>query len=198
MTLIERGLKTSAVTVLFVLAPLSAALASGGAGQGEHHVNWVFAISMIFNFLGFVTILYFLLRKPLSRFFAARSDDIARRLAAADDARRAAKEKMKDYERKIDELLSTREEMLDKARDEAEYEKERILAAAREQAERIVRETERNVAVEVAKAKRQLTEQAVGEIVARAEALLSRSVTKEDSDRLADDYIEMIRGEKRA
>ncbi len=177
---------------------LASAWASEAAHAGEHHVNWVYVISLFFNFIAFITIMVFLLRKPVSRFFADRADEVRARLEAADRAREKAEAKGREYACKIDELVATREEVMTQSRAEAVYEKERILDTARRQAERLQKDAERNIAIEIDKATRQLSAEAARAIAEQAEELLTQAATSDDTVRLADDYIESIREVKRA
>jgi len=190
---------------LSVLAPLlisGAAFASGGGegagAEGGHHLNIPYVISLIFNFVAVAVLLFVLLRKPVASYFAERSRDVADKLGAAERARASLDAKMKEYKGKMDELMATREDVLKRAREEAEYEKERIVTAAHRQAEFILSEAQRAVNVEFERAKQELGAEFAETIATEAERLLVKSVTGEDGVRLADDYIENLREVKRA
>ena len=182
------------VLTLVMLLPTSIALAAGDAGgHGEHHVNWVYVGSLFFNFTAFVLLLFFLLRKPVAGFFSTRAKEVSDQLAAAERAREASEQKIKEYGDKIAELMSTRAEVLEKAKKEAEYEKERIISQAQVRAGRIIKDAETTINSELEIAKNLLTSEAIKEIVVKAEDLLVKAVSDNDQARLADDYIEMLR-----
>lgn len=187
-----------ALTVWPVWSAIAGEGAAEGTEQGAHHVNWIFAGSLMINFLLFVGLIFFLVRKPAIRYFASRSEEVAKRLAAADDAKRAAELKLKEYADKIDELLNTREDVLARAEKEAAAERERILVAAREQAERLARDAALQLEQQLASAKEALSKEAVAAIAREAEALLTKAVTPDDLLRLADSYIDKLKEVKRA
>lgn len=189
-----------ATILTFILAglPSLAWAAEAVEAHHEHATNWFFAGTLIIYFIVFVALMVWLLRKPLANFFASRSDDIAKRLAAADEARLAAEAKLREYEQKIDELMKTREEILESAKREAEGERERLLAAAGEQAERLTQDAERQVKQTIEEAERALSREAVQRLVAEAESVLSHAVTPDDLVRLADRYIDNLKEVRRA
>lgn len=187
------------LAVVLAAWPAFQAYASEGAeGAGEHHVNWLFAGSLMFNFLLFVGLIAFLLRKPAAQFFAARSAEVAKRLAAADEAKKAAEQKLAEYVAKIDELMKNRDDVLARAKAEAGAERERILLAAREQAERLTLDAGRQLEQQLAVAREALSKEAVATIAREAEALLKKAVTPDDLLRLADSYIDKLKEVRRA
>ncbi len=185
---IIRNLSQAALTAVVLSIP-ALVLASEEAHHGGHHVNWTFVISLLFNFSAFVILLFLILRKPIAAAIAKRSDEIRDSLASADRAREEAESKIAEYGKKIDELAATREDVLNTTRKEAEYERERIIDAARKQALRILSDADRVIEIEIEKAKSRLSVEAAELITAEAEKMLSSSVTKEDEIRLVDDYI---------
>jgi len=179
------------MAVLMITLLSSVAYASGGGG--EHHTNWTFVGSLIFNFVAFIALLFVLLKKPVGNFFAERSDSIAEQLNRADKAREEAESKIREYGAKIDEIMATRDEVLAKAKKEADYERERILCNAKVAADRIMAEADSSITVEMERARQQLVKEASQQISELAEKLLQEAVNKTDQERLADDYIEMLR-----
>lgn len=186
--------------VISILAIAAQVMAAGGHGAeaGHHGIDWIYVGSLLFNFIVVVVLLVILLRKPVASYFSERSKQVVNALEAADRAREAAEQKIKEYDRKIGELMDTREEVLETARKEADYEKERIMDAARRQVERMIKDAERSVSFELEKAKMQLGREAVRQIAAEAEAALAKAITGDDDIRLADDYAKMLKEVKRA
>jgi F-type H+-transporting ATPase subunit b len=176
-----------------LLVWLAPAIALASAAGGEHHIDWVYVGSLFANFILFIILMTVLLRKPLRGYFSGRADRVAQAMNQAEEARKKAEDTLRDYEAKIDELLATRDEVLAKARHDAEAEKERIVANARLQAERLLADSEKTVAAEYENARVRLADEATRLIGDEAARLLSAAVKSADADRLADDYIDMLR-----
>ncbi len=192
---------STVITGLLWVLPIGLACASEAAGHGDAHGHGAslgFILSLFFNFIAFVLLLFFLLKKPVSGFFATRSKEVEDQLAAADRRRAEAEAKIKEYGSKIDELMATRDEVLQKAKKEAAYERECLLDQARRQAESIVEDAQRSIDVELGKAEKRFRTEAIKTIAEEAERLLKTSLNEEDTVRMADDYIEMLREVKRA
>lgn len=163
------------------------------AGGGDSHFDLAFTLSLFANFILFVVLMFFLLRRPISGFFAGRAEEVERLVNQAKVARDKAEQSLRDFEAKIAELNATRDDMLAKARVDAAAEQDRILASARAQAERLLAEAERAVAADYERARGELAAQAARLVADEAEKLLRASLREEDADRLADEYIDMLR-----
>lgn len=181
-------------TLPILLSMLLCSVAFAAEGHGGHHeVDWAYVGSLIFNFVAFLVILVLLLKKPAASFFAKRADDIAEKLSQMDRAREEAEAKIREYGEKIDEIMSTRDEVFSKARKEAEYERERILLNARKTAERIMADADSSITLEMERARQKMVEEAGKEIAQMAENIIKEAISGNDQERLADEYIEMLR-----
>jgi F-type H+-transporting ATPase subunit b len=77
-------------------------------------------------------------------------------------------------------------------RREGELEREKILANAREMAEKIKREARKSAELEVAKARRELRQEAARLAIVTAEEILKKRVTPQDQDRLMSEYMQKV------
>ena len=102
------------------------------------HIDWWTLAFQAVNFLVLVWVLQHFLYKPVRRAIDKRRDEAegafteARQREARADAAKA------DYVRKAEDLDAERRQMISELRQEADREKEKVLTAAREQAQEIV------------------------------------------------------------
>lgn len=139
-------------------------------------------MARVVNFAILVGALTFLLKKPLAEYFAARTEEIRRQLAdAAEKGRRATEEKAKAEARlgTLDQELSL---IRERARSEAEAERQRILAAAAEEAARIQTAARREIGAELELARRELAARAAELAVTLAQKKLAGSVNQRDRE----------------
>ncbi len=168
------------------------ALASGDA-HGEHHVDWLKSVILPFiNLTMFLVILVVVLKKPLKNFFQNRAKDLKDALEAAERAEADAKAKLAEYGKKIKELESEREELFAKFRKEAEAESARIVARAKERAEKIKDDMERSLANELSLATNELREETIRNLVVQVSEIFENKVTDKDRNALADQAINQL------
>ena len=84
------------------------------------------------------------------------------------------------------------------ARAEAEVEKQRIIAHARSEAERIAQSAQRNIRDEIARARTALRREAVELAVELAEGALRERVTSDDNERLTADFLSTLNSDGEA
>lgn len=142
----------------------------------EGGANWLnypgFEAWKFINLAIFVTVMVFLLKKPLSQAFKTKREAIRAELIKAEEEKQAALAKLTTVEAKLARVESESDEILEKARREATEEKARILREAEDEANR-------------------LRAQATSEIERRAQQarLELRRFSAEESIRLAEEKI---------
>lgn len=183
-----KRLNRSLPAVFWVLASAAPLLAAeegeGGHGAGE--------IPRIVNFAILATILVLALRKPIRDYVNAKTDQIREQLKEA-----KAKQERADVERqRADGLLSTLDEEVDKAKEEArraaEAERDRILQTAEQEAARIRELAKREVATEVEAGRRKLLARATELAVDLAHKKLQTTMTDADRNKLIDRSIDIL------
>lgn len=200
------------LATLFTLLPAVLALAAEGEGHGaeaaEHTNAWLVPVSLFglfelptivwltINFALAVGLLYFLLRKAASKFFADRVKSIQDELTAAQREKEEALERLRDVEAKMAALSDEVAAIERDAQETAVREKERIRQEAEAARERIRREAAEEVARQVDEAKRALRVEAAGLAEAAAREILARTTTPEDDARLEGRFFAQL-GEKR-
>ncbi|EDM80035.1 hypothetical protein PPSIR1_20449 [Plesiocystis pacifica SIR-1] len=180
--------------------------AAHDAGHGaEHHVSegikWISNpiggaedgrtgfIIIIANFVGLFFILNAILFRGLRKMHKEKTDAIRTELNRATAARAEADALVKEYEAKLGSLETEVEDIRAAAKKTAAAEYDRILAEAKEQAEKIrdagVRAAEREAARRRAELENAIVEQAV----AKAEAAIRSSFGGADQRRLVDAWV---------
>lgn len=164
---------------LFLARGAEAAGAAPDTFLGLPTVLWRIA-----NLLGFLALLAWFLARPLSRFFRARREEIARELHEAERLRAEAAAMQQQMQAKVaaleGEILALRERL----RREGEAERERLIAEGEREAARFLRQVEEESARRLAAVRQQLAREAAEAAAAVAWELLRREVTAEDRERI--------------
>nr|WP_320133308.1 ATP synthase F0 subunit B [uncultured Holophaga sp.] len=120
-----------------------------GVHEGEAHHESVKLFGMnlgptgqfavkLFNFIIFFLVLYFLLKGVLSAAFKARAQEIQDLLAQAQRDKAEGEAQLRDLETRMEAAKAELDSVMSRAETEAEFEKQRILEAARNEAQVIL------------------------------------------------------------
>ena len=186
--------KTVLMALLLVGMTCGAVYASGGGG-GHEVESGVLLKDFLYRLLNFsivVAILVYFLRKPLKNALGGRTEEIEKALAEAQKVKEEAEARFAEYDRKLAEATDEIAEIGAAIRREGEFEKEKIIASAKEMAAKIEKDAGKAAALEVAKARTELQREAVKLAVGVAEELLKKNFTKEDDARLIDEYMQKV------
>ena len=121
-------------------------------GAGAEGVPWFLVSSQALNFSLFIIILFFLLRKKVKNLFLQREKDYYQSFRQAEIQRDRAEKQKLDLAQKLKVLESDEQKALQKARNEAEDLKKKILAQAHLVSERLSKEVHRTIQYEFDKA----------------------------------------------
>lgn len=130
--------------------------------------------------------------RPLLQTLEQRQESIRRSL---DDAQRAKVELERiqsESQRLLAEARGEAESMLARTRDDANRFREELRQKAQQDAAAIVKNAERQIELETARAMQQIRAEAVDISVAIASKLLRRNVSKEDNERLIDETFKQL------
>ena len=94
------------------------------------------------NLAIFIGLMVYVLKKPLSEAFKAKRDAIRAELIKAAEEKKAALDKLTAAEGKLAQLDTEKESILQKARDEAAFEKKRLADQTKAEAERLRHQSE--------------------------------------------------------
>lgn len=181
-------------SALVVLLPVLVASVAVAAGGGEHHADSGALIKdfiwRVINFAILVGIVVWALKKAnVKGSLAERQAAIEKNLKEAREARAAAEAKLKEYSEKLDKANLEVEQLRAAMMQEAEAEKQRIIAEARAAAVKIAAQAAQSADQEVLKARTELRAEAARLAVELAAGKLSGAVQKADHDRFVQDYL---------
>jgi F-type H+-transporting ATPase subunit b len=163
---------------------------ASGAGMP---IESPFALLMrVINFALLVALLFFLLRKPMSNFVNGRHQKVREDLEEAQRAREEAEAHYKEMEQKLAEAQKEMTELKQMLIDQGKAEKEKILANAQREGERIRQQSEITAQQEIKKAQHLLRQEAVELAASMAETMLKERIQPKDHEILIDDYLEKL------
>jgi F0F1-type ATP synthase membrane subunit b/b' len=147
-----------------------------------------------FNLVVFVSLLIYLLRRPLSESLLARREAIHRELTRAQEERAAALAKLEEVKSRLARLDSEVEAIRAQALREAAEERERIARATEEEMRKLREHARREIEGAGKAARQELRRYAAEQSVRLAEELIRRDMRAEDDVRLMGDYVEGLGG----
>jgi len=183
---------TGIVALLMVLAtalPVIAAAKGGHADSGAVLTDFIWRC---FNFLIMVGILVYFVRKPIKNALVGRREEIVKSLSEAEQAQADAEAKFREYDEKLNKAEAEIVIIAADLKREGELERERIIAQARESAEKIRNEAEKTAGFEIEKARAELKGEATRLAVELAETLLKKNFNAKDESRLLDEYMKKV------
>lgn len=194
------GHRTRILWTLLAAAIGLAALGVSGvalaAGDGGHALDVGAELKKIgvhaANFLLFVGLVVFMVRRPLKDFLANRRLAVARELDESARLKDEAQDAHADVERRVANMDAQLAEMMEAARKECEVEGQRARQRAEEAAAGIAAAAERTIAEEIDKARHDLRQETVELAVEMAREVLTRSVNDADHQRIASSYLDRM------
>jgi len=175
------------VLAVFFLVP-SFALASGdahGGGSQLIDLGW-----RVLNFIVFAAILYFAAAKPIKNFLNGRIEGIRKDLSDAEKGKEDAEKKLKDYMDRLASLEGEIQEIQDTLKKEGEVERDRIIEAANEAAEKIKQQAVFSANQEMKRAVASIREEVADAAVSLAEKMLVKDLKKDDQKKLVNEYLQ--------
>ena len=145
------------------------------------------------NFALLVIILFIVIkRSPLKGFFAARRDEIRRKLEDLKREKEEAENRYKEIERQLKDFESKRSEIIDQFKKEGLAEKEKIIAEAKERVRQILEQSELTIQQEIESARDRLKSDVVELAAKKAQEIISKEINEGDEDKLINDFIERV------
>ena len=154
-----------------------------------------FDFGRVFNLLVVAGVLVWVARKPLSTFFANRSQAIRDELAEAQKGRVEAEAKLAEIESRMSRLDDELKEIARASEKEGQDEYQRLLAAAEQDAQKIVERTKQEIDGMTRAAQLELKQHAAELSVHLAEERIRREITPADRDRLFSRFVTKLGGQ---
>lgn len=168
---------------LFVTAPPAFA-AGDGSGPSAAELMWQGV-----NLILLLGVLVYFARKPMTQYFADRRSQIKNDIQSADDLLAQSRKQFAQWQGKLSELEAEVQTIREETRQRAEDEREQIIAAAHDSAERIKADAVAAIDQELRRAHVELREEAANLAVDLAGRLIDEQVDDLDRERLLDEFI---------
>jgi len=182
---------SSIFTVGLLLLPSLVWAASVG---GSARDPWASLGLKFANFAILAGMLYYFLRKPVRQALSDRHQNLRKSLDDARKAKLEAEAKLSEYTRRVANLQQEIDQLRDQVREEAERQKQTIIAEAREAAVAIRRQAEAAGKNEVKRAQDTLRTEAVSLAVQLAQELLAKNYTVADQQQALQMTIKNVEG----
>lgn len=156
-------------------------------------IDWFTVGAQALNFLVLVWLLKRFLYKPVMGAIAAREEGIRKELADADAKKEQAKKDGDDFRTKNEEFDRERAGLLSKATDEAKVERQKLLDAARADADALSGKRRDALAAESADLSRELGRTARKEVYSVARKALSELASASLEERMAAVFAQRLR-----
>lgn len=178
--------------------------AEHGSAHGGHHapppINWAdFSnseqppyLALLINFAVLIGLYVSMGKKPIAEGLKQRRIDIAKHIDEADALLKASEARLAEYNARLENVGHDAKKATLTLEDSGRGERDRLVREAEERAVRMQKDAAFLVEQEGKHVRQQLVHETAEVAVARAMELLSQKVTKEDHQRLADEFLENL------
>ncbi|MFP8870503.1 MAG: F0F1 ATP synthase subunit B [Myxococcota bacterium] len=186
--LLYKNILAVVVVIAGILAVASPALAAGGgSGPSASELMW-----QAVNLALLLGVLFAVARKPITAYFAERREQIKNDIKSADKLLAESKKQFSEWQGKLVELEAEVQTIRDETRQRAHDERDQIVAAAHDSAERIRADAVAAVDQELRRAQVELREEAANLAIDLAANMITEQVDDRDRDRLLDEFITRV------
>jgi F-type H+-transporting ATPase subunit b len=156
--------------------------------QGVQHLLFWKTVNTVI----LIAILYWLLKKPVSKFISDGINAVVSRFEKAKQDKEEVLRLLKEAERRSEEAKAEAERILKYSEELAAKEKDQIIAEAKQTAERIIRMADEEIEKEVYRAKEELKRFAARRAVEIAEEKLKGTTNPEINKRLIESTLQKL------
>ena len=188
----KKHLKVSATVVALVAGATVVWASGGGHGETVHNAWKDIDTWKVVNFVLLVLACFFIAKKPVAQFFSSRTKGIEEELTDLEQKKADAEKKLAEYEARFRNLEQESEKIVEDYIKQGEDAKKRILEEAEAQAEKLEDMAKRNIEQEFKAAKATLQQDVVDRAMEQAQALIKKSITTQDQNRLVDEYLKKV------
>lgn len=180
------------IKVSLALLVVGAMCAPVLASEAHHEPRWGDFAWRVLNLILFCALLWYFTGKLIKRFFRNRKQTIQDTLDELEKRREEARNQLAEIEKRIANLESERQAILDESKAQAERLKQGIVADAQKQAGQIVDQARRAAENEGRAMLDQVRATVANEIVDAAAKALRGQLTEEDHDRLIANSLDKV------
>lgn len=189
----KHWMKVFAVAVVLGLPMVLAShfgQAAGDAheGGGLPTMFWL----QVVNFTIYLGAIIFFARGPLREMFKGRYDGFFSAVKRAEAAKAEAEMKRKEIQDRLAKLEATRDESIQKARNDAAALRNQIVEEAKSLSAKLKADAERTAQLEVERAKYELREELLAQSVQMSKRILTDKMQDQDQKRLQSEFVDKI------
>jgi len=170
---------------------------SGKEAADPHTINFWEIAQKSFNILLLLDIILHFTGGNLKNFFRKREQTIKSEMETAAESSKELSARLSETKERVDKLGVEIENIIQKAKDEANEEKQAIIAKARKEAQRAVELTKREIELEYSLASRELKAQIASLAIEKTEEILMKTLKPEDAKGLIDKSIAQLEQAKK-
>ena len=186
-------------TFAAVLAVLVPAVAFAAGGGEAHHdpahttpAQWWTMAFMAINLGLFVALMVRFTRVPLRDYLIERRKELVEAMAEAARAKEEADRTRREYEEKLAGIADVKRELAEEIGRIAEADRERMLAEARDAADRMKQDSERTARSDFERARRELRAEAARLATELASAQIGRRLDEGERHRLLGEFLKQV------
>lgn len=183
-----RDRSTPIVALTLVLLAPSTAFAGEGGG-----FPWVHWATSMFNFAIFFGVLVWFAGPKVQAYFASRASSLKSDIDEAKRLRAEAQAKLDEFSERLEQLDDEREALMNDYHQQGEREKDRLVADAKRQVEKMQADAEVLIHQEVRKAVAKIERQAVDLAVDMAKASIESKLDAKVQNNLVDAYVDDLK-----
>jgi F-type H+-transporting ATPase subunit b len=155
-------------------------------------INIPLIIAQLITFLAGLFLLWLVAYKPIMGVFRQRADKIKQDLDAAETARLKMEAERDRYTAELAKLTEQGRQIVQQAAREGQQARDSILQEARTQSQELLRQAEERIAIEKAKAFKELRQEVVNLSVGIAEKTIREALTPELNQRLVANALDQM------
>jgi F-type H+-transporting ATPase subunit b len=161
--------------------------------QGGESKGWMATDTYkVMNFSVLAIGLFFLLRKPTSKALNSRIKGIKDQLDELETKKKAAEKQLAEYNEKFSQLEQDAQKLIEDYIRQGNEAKTRIIAEAKQTAEKFEEQAQRNIEHEFKQAKIKLQEEILDKALVKTEEIIKNKITAQDQEKLVDEYLEKV------
>jgi F-type H+-transporting ATPase subunit b len=161
---------------------------SGGESKG-----WMATDTYkVMNFSVLAIGLFFLLRKPTSQALNSRIKGIKDQLDELETKKKTAEKQLVEYNKKFSQLEQEAQKLIENYVRQGNEAKARIIDEAKQAAEKLEEQAQRNIEHEFKRAKIKLQEEILDKALVKTEKIIKNKITAQDQEKLVDEYLEKV------
>jgi len=202
MKRLEYDPKPSASTIAMVIAVMigivfcfniGVVMGSSGGGEATATKGWVATDTYrVMNFSLLALVLFFLLKKPASKALGDRIKSIKEQINDLEQKKGEAEKELERFNQKLSLLEKEAEEIVEKYKQQGEEARAKIIKEAEAAAGKLQDQARKNMDYELEEASKKLQGDILEKALAKAELMIQEQISKEDQDRLIDEYLQKV------